>query len=396
MDFVPPFCPYSECSMHTRDQNTPSPAEQLTSHLEKQNTTELWYAPHGSYCTRAFGRVSRFRCLHCGRTFSAQTFSIDYYAKRTVNYRTLEFALTASVNLRRLARYFSVTTGTIGNKVARLSRQALAMHTRLTADLPLSEDLVADGFESYTVSKYFPEDINLLVGKHSQFLYEFNQVTFRRKGRMTEAQKDRRRILYEKVNFPQGGIYGAFCRLTERLQAWLSTRIPKSGPAVLYTDEKQQYLWALQTNDQVRHWMEKGLFLHATTPSTDPRTVHNDLFSVNYMDRELRKDIAAYHRKSVCHARNLCDQMNRLAMYFCWHNYGKNHRIDNSYQPAPVHAEKAGADRQKIEDEWDNFFKRRAFLSREQIEGFWRQVWLRELDTPLKERDELVPAYVMM
>ena len=32
-------------------------------------------------------RIQRYRCNLCGKYFSAQTFDIDYYAKRRVEYR---------------------------------------------------------------------------------------------------------------------------------------------------------------------------------------------------------------------------------------------------------------------------------------------------------------------
>jgi len=69
--FIPPFCPYEACKFHSHPPEGP------------------WWRREGFHSTRCFGPVPRFRCLGCHRTFSAQTFSIDYYAKRKIDYRPL-------------------------------------------------------------------------------------------------------------------------------------------------------------------------------------------------------------------------------------------------------------------------------------------------------------------
>jgi hypothetical protein len=66
-----PHCPNKACNYH----QGPTPT--------------LWYKYHGSYTAKAFGTVPRYRCLCCGSTFSAQTFSIDYYAKTVLNYQKI-------------------------------------------------------------------------------------------------------------------------------------------------------------------------------------------------------------------------------------------------------------------------------------------------------------------
>ncbi|GAB1432910.1 hypothetical protein MASR2M29_15350 [Spirochaetota bacterium] len=54
----------------------------------------------------------------------------------------------------------------------------------------------ADGFESFDRSQYFPNQINLVLGKNSQFLYDYSHTTIRRKGRSgrTSLIHDRGRV----------------------------------------------------------------------------------------------------------------------------------------------------------------------------------------------------------
>jgi len=140
-DFSPPFCANPQCEHHLHHASDPYRD----------------YVAWGSYDTRAFGEVPRFRCTACGTTFSAQTFQVNYWLKKTYPYDDLVVRLAS---LRRP-----------------------------------SEDLAADGFESFCVSQYFPNNIHLLVGSESQFVYEADHVTLRRKGRMTTEQRRRRELL---------------------------------------------------------------------------------------------------------------------------------------------------------------------------------------------------------
>ncbi|MFO8065424.1 MAG: hypothetical protein R6V29_12440, partial [Spirochaetia bacterium] len=66
---TPPFCPRFGCSAHF------SPP-----------AGRRWWERNGTYYTALSGAVRRFRCLLCRRGYSEQTFDIDYYAKRRLDY----------------------------------------------------------------------------------------------------------------------------------------------------------------------------------------------------------------------------------------------------------------------------------------------------------------------
>jgi len=102
--FKPPFCPYQACEYH---EHPPS---------------ARWWHHVGFHATRCFGSVPRFRCLKCRRSFSVQTFSTNYYAKRKISYHRLEELLSSSMSIRSLARSFDCSCGSILNRIDRLSR----------------------------------------------------------------------------------------------------------------------------------------------------------------------------------------------------------------------------------------------------------------------------------
>jgi hypothetical protein len=111
----PPFCPNASCPYHAKRAARPS----------------RWYRSAGTYTTAAFGSVKRFRCTRCGIYFSTQTFSIDYYSKRTLDYSRLFTHLITTSSIRDMARDFSVSPDVVGNKVARLARNCLAVLQQL-------------------------------------------------------------------------------------------------------------------------------------------------------------------------------------------------------------------------------------------------------------------------
>jgi hypothetical protein len=300
--------------------------------------------------------------------------------------------LTGSVNIRKMAKNHNVSTGTIANRLERLSHQVIIQNKIHKKDLILNEDLVADGFESFTVSQYFPENINLLVGKNSQYVYAFNHVTIRRKGRMTVFQKKKREFLDTRFPFRKNGIFESFRDL---LKSMLEIWKPNNNVSLtLYTDEKKEYGRAVLSFRELTDKMIFGQFHHSLTNSRIRRDMENNLFPVNYMDREIRKDLAAYRRETVCFPRNVAAAMGRLSIYFYYHNYLKPYRIMNKVDGKVTHAFMAN-----IKDSGNSTKKRgtlfvfRFFVSHHELDEFESNIWFKRLPTPLKKGKEYIPAY---
>ena len=276
----------------------------------------------------------------------------------------------------------------VQNRIRRLSRQLIAYHSSLSTDLPLSEELCADGFESFCLSQYFPNNIHTLIGNRSQFVYFLNAVTIRRKGRMRAEQKVRRAQLEKHYRADPQGIKKSFRQLVRQL-----LRIHhRSGreQTILYTDEKYEYVRALMGSKDSRDLIENGGIVHQRISSRRVRNLSNPLFSVNYIDREIRKDLANHVRETVQFGRNLNDLLYRLMIYVVNHNYRKVYRIGKEREDGRVHAEVAGIERRRIEKEWEVNFEWRRYLSHVQLPEYWRDLWLREVETPM----EITGGYV--
>ena len=371
----PKFCPNPRC-VHHRDDLTPGPLP------------PFWIC-FGSYPTLVAGQVPRFRCASCGKTFSERTFSIDYYTKRTLDNREAFRAISAGESVSSIARNLRCSVASVQNRLERLGRNAAALHAGLTGGLVLSEDLCADGFESFDRSQFFPNNINLLVGSSSQFLYAATHVSLRRKGRMTESQK-RTRDRYDLTFRPARKSLQRSC---ERLFATIPALWDRSSRPflALTTDEHRAYPAALARVAGLA--AADGFFVHRQCPSDAPRTVTNPLFPVNYYDRELRKDIAAFRRESTCFTRNVAAGLLRFMNHLVWHNYCKPYRIVSTAEKPPVHTVVAGVDGRLIPPALDRMFRDRAFLSKVKLSDEWTDIWLKRHKTPLKEGAEYVPGY---
>ena len=368
----PPFCPNRECELHI------DPRSSQAARLSRLR----WFKRNGSYLTRVRGSVARFKCLVCGRGFSEQTFSLDYYVKRIIDYGEIRRSLGECSSVRAISRRLGCSCDSVTNRCSRFARQCISAHAQTLGGSTLSEDLAADGFESFTVSQYFPNNIHLLVGSRSQTVYFSDYVTLRRSGRMTEVQK-RKRAAFEKL-YPteKQGLTRSFGELLEHL----GSRMDQSDhrPLTLATDKKQEYRRALAANGHLSAALDQGQLIHTRVDSRAARTKRNPLFAVNYIDRELRKDLAEHVRETVRFARNVNHCTERLWIYFHDHNTSKRFRINDSVKLERTHIGEAGVGGEVVAKAEERLHSRRRFLSFESLEPALDRVWRRGQATALK------------
>jgi len=191
-----------------------------------------------------------------------------------------------------------VSCGTIENRLERLSRQAIALHSCLIGDIKQREDVCIDGFVSFDRSQYFPNEITIAITRESRFVIDMSHCCHRRAGRMSAAQKKRSEELYQGLVFERKAIQRTFA---EVLFAVASIYAPWKGhPLVLITDEKKEYTDAYHTATVFRKQDAAHRVARLTVYSSEPRTKRNPLFASNYLDREIRKDQANHRRETVC------------------------------------------------------------------------------------------------
>lgn len=377
--FRPPFCPNPHCRYHTL---APREAQ--------------WFYRRGSYHTAAFGEVARFSCRLCGKTFSRQSFHLDYYVKRPLDYRRIKDRLTAGSGLRAIGRSLSISHHSIANRIGRLARQGLAVNATLLADPDFhpTEDLVADGFESFVADQWHPNNIHLLVGSESQCLYRFDYAHLRRKGRMSERQR-RQRPFRERAERGKGVSIGeSFSRIVSAVEDLFARSF--SSSMALYSDCKSEYLAPIRASPLLGKLEAAGLFRHIRISSHLPRTLHNPLFPVNYLDREIRLRSADHVRETLQFSRSVATSLERLAVFQLQHNFFKPYRVDKPELKKLTHAEVAGVHPQRIQRTLGRLFQWRAFYSRVNLSSSEDLIWRRGVGNTDRPDRSYRPAYVMM
>jgi hypothetical protein len=371
----PPFCPYKACLCHA--------------HPPKAR----WWRRFGFHPTHCFGDVPRFQCLSCGRTFSTQTFSTDYYAKRKIDYRRLEELLSSSMSVRSLARSFGCSCGSILNRSDRLARQAIAAHAELRPHAGRYEDVCIDGFVGFDRSQYFPNNITLSITADSRYVLSFTHATLRRSGTMHPAQKQRRDQLYRGLEFERRALERSFAQLLDELERDRPPRLHK--PLVIITDEKLEYERAFVAHRLFRFQDEERRVARRRVNSKLPRTSYNPLFPSNYLDREIRKDQATHRRESTCFGRNVANGLSRLACYLGWHNYKKRFLIKAPVEDTRTHGEEAGVPTRAIELVRETLFTCRAFLSLIKLDEVEERIWKKAFPTPGYARAANLQAFAL-
>jgi hypothetical protein len=336
--------------------------------------------------------VPRFKCLDCRRTFSTQTFSTNYYAKRKIDYPQLERLVASSMSIRALSRAFNCSCRTILNRNDRLARQALATHSRLRPQATRYEGVCIDGFVSFDRSQYFPNNITISITSDSRYALSFTHATLRRSGTMRPEQKKRRDRLYRGLEFEPRSLVRSFSDLLDELDR---DRGPsRHKPLVIITDEKIEYRRALFAHRLFREQDEEHRVAHIRVNSKLPRTFINPLFPSNYLDREIRKDQAAHRRETTCFGRNVANGLSRMALYLCWHNYSKRYLIKAPVAEKQTHGEEAGIRAEAIRRQRKKMFRDRAFLSLCELDKVERRIWKKEFPTPGMAHKPYLPAFV--
>ncbi len=369
------FCPNPRCAYHRQAPSWP------------------WAWAIGWYSTKAFGKVHRFRCPRCGRRFSTQTFSTHYYLKRPIAYREVLFRLVNGGSLRGMSRALGCSLSLLTNRIDRLARQGIALHAQMLQKRRSTEDICIDGFVSFDCSQYFPSEIPIAVGRSSCFVLEVSHCSRKRSGTMRKAQKAKAKTLYASLPLERGAITRSF---SDVLQSCLALQPPQpQSPFVLITDEKPDY--ARVVHHHPAFWGDRdSRLVHLTVSSRLPRTFHNPLFPSNYLDRELRKDLANHHRETSCFNRNVANGMMRLWAYLAWHNYLKPFRIRRpaSHQPRS-HAEASGIDPSLLHNLEQRLFSTRAFLSLSPLTPPMRKTWQKRWLTPGTQKPAYLPSLAL-
>src|SRR5262245_46913033 len=290
---APPFCPNERCRYHT-------------------GATTSWpWARAGFYHRRASPqRIQRFRCGHCGRYFSTQTFRADYWLKRPALLAETFHALTHCCGYRQLARKHGCSPQTVMSHAERLGRHCQLFHERLRRAAGLSEPLAIDGFRTFEFSQYQPSEFHRVVGQDSHFLHGFTHSELRRSGTMTGQQRRRRAALERAHGRPDPK---SVEREVARVLAIVTASVRR---VVVHSDENRAYPRALARLAPLE-------VEHHTVSSRAARTSRNPLFPINLADLLVRHSCANHKREPIAFSKRVAGSIGRMWVLVVWRNYVK-------------------------------------------------------------------------
>jgi hypothetical protein len=265
--FVPPFCPNEKCPRHL----TPLPG--------------FWQA-RGYYQPRCRKEpVPRFRCRHCSRGFSRQTFRVDYRDHRPeCNQRLLE-ELSSGVGLRQAGRIVHLSVGAVQRKARKLAKACRLLHQNLFTALPNGRTLALDEEETYEHASIRTLTMPVIIDNDTRFVIASAVGTTRRLARLGTGRR-RRQDREEKAGRRRDESRQCVLAVLQFADSRLA-----GNTLTLRTDEKASY-----------RVLAKQVFgsrvIHETTSGQAPRTTYNPLFGINSTLAMSRDNCGRLRRKS--------------------------------------------------------------------------------------------------
>ena len=289
--FTPPFCPNSKCLYHqARDYRC--------------------YVKNGFERTQKPPHINqRYKCVHCRRGFSRNTFCIDFRKKKPGLGEEILACSLGGMSNNTLASKLKVAEATVRNRLTFLARQALLFEKETSVNLKITEPVAYDGFETFTYDQYSPCYVNTAVGANSMFNYSTTFSPMNRKGRMTQEQKEKLdELLKVHGRYPTNAITKA----SEYVFKQLKSRSEKA--LVLFTDEHLSYKKAIRNLRSLK-------VKHTTISSKEPRTPSNPLFPINHLHRNYRHFFSSQHRETISFQKHEAALMDKIQLMKIYKNF---------------------------------------------------------------------------
>ena len=288
MDFQPPRCPNRACRQHHEPQGR-------------------FYWRHGTYSPRCRAApVPRYRCRHCGKGFSRQTFRHDYRDRRPDCNEMLFQLLASGVGLRQAGRVTGLMPTSVQKKMRKIGRTCRWLHRNLCTRLPAGLTYLLDEEETFESASIRAVTMPVLMEHSAWFVVAIGIGPIRR----LAAEGTRRRHWQQLEEQQKGPRRDRSKRCVELTLGRLAQRVG-AEPFVLRTDEKASYRTAIQRQfgRQVRH---------ETTLGSVARTTSNPLFAINTTMAMTRDNNGRLRRKTwlvTKRARYLRLQMQIFTVY---------------------------------------------------------------------------------
>ena len=307
--FTPPRCPFQDCRRH-------------------EDPGGRFYYRYGYYHPRCRAhKVQRYQCRTCDRTFSRQTFRVDYRDRRPDVNPGLYRLLNSGVGFRQSARLLGMGRTSTEGKFCKMARHCRDLNQNLRGQLRKGHSFQFDEFETFEGRRNTrPLTVPVLIERDSRFVLWAESATIRPRGSMTEARKraiaqDERR-LGRRIDRSSGAIQRTLKKGAECAK--------DLAFILLETDEKKTY------PNHARKAFPKQRIEHRTTNSKEPRTPWNPLFPINHTEARLRDLMGRLRRQSWLVSKKW-ERLNlHLQLHMTWLNYHRPRFNRDEESPAEL------------------------------------------------------------
>jgi transposase-like protein len=270
----------------------------------------------GGFTRACDGRtVQRFLCLECNRTFSTQTFRVDYRLKKPQLNHALFGPFISKVTHRQAARVIGCSRGTVAHRLRLLGKHCRDFHlwrlSRTAERGGISGKFQLDELETYEHSRRLaPVTVPVLIERSSYFVVDFHAAPLPCRGGLSEADRLRKAERERAHGVRKSGSREAVTKCFETLAAFHAP----SGPVHMQTDRKSTYPGILKRRFGTR-------VLHRRHSSTEKRNYENPLFPINHTLAMLRDGISRLVRRTWA-ASKLRQRLEfHTWIWIAWRNY---------------------------------------------------------------------------
>lgn len=269
--FTPPFCPYRDCPRHS-------------------GTSPQFAVRHGTYHPKCRSHpVQRYRCRTCSRTFSRQTFRVDYRDHRPELNAPLFTSIASGIGIRQTARNLGLSFRCTELKLRKIARHARRLNLNVREGLSGTVRFHFDELETFEGQRNArPLTVGVLIESESRFIVWAESAAIRPRGKMTE----KRLMGILRAERHHGTRKDGSRRCIERTLARGARLTSEAACVLLSTDEKPSYK-GLAT----RAFRDSPL-AHLRTNSQLARGTWNPLFPINHEEALMRDLMGRMRRQS--------------------------------------------------------------------------------------------------
>jgi len=259
--------------------------------------------------------VPRFTCLECRRTFSSQSFRLDYRLRKPKLHLALFKDFVSKCTMRQSARTLGCTRRTVAHRLALLGAHCREFHAdvleRARRAGGIGGVFQLDELETFEHSRRLrPLTVPVLVERKSYFVLHAACAPLPVRGGLSAAYCRRKAAEEERHGKRKSGSVVVVRESFECL-----ARVHRcQGPVMVQTDRKTSYMTSLAR-------IFGGRLRHERHSSKAPRTHGNPLFPINHTLAMMRDGVSRLVRRSWAAAKLRQRLATHLWIWIAYRNY---------------------------------------------------------------------------